>query len=429
MVVWCVVWCVVWAKNERISPCVDTMLNTMTVRDAAKDIASRTDVQKLVRSIVNGWQPEERGDKVGTLHGPCPKCGGVNRFYVTALHAACNQCHPQRMDAPGFVSWLTGCNMAEAVRQLDSGLLRAVVSLTPSQPAGQPSAWDEDKALFILGKSATALLAGTQGERGRQYLLSRGLRRATWEAFGLGYTDARRLTKDRDTQWPAIVWPVQHEYTDAVTAVRYRFIGQTPTNDRYDSLRHSSTVGRMFGTIALPEYALLPPDVPERWHLHPEASSCLVLCEGEFNAMSIWQACQGAGVDVLSFCSESQSRFPEWCVDLASRYGVVLTWLDNEKKAVEAAKQIPGALPVRSPGDRQTGQKFDANSMLLRGQLSALIHGMRATVLKKAAQREALLWQLFDAHQIQPLDEMTLELAHWFAKQLNVSWEATDTEE
>ena len=67
--------------------------------------------------------------------------------------------------------------------------------------------------------------------------------------------------------------------------------------------------------------------------------------------------------------------------------------------------------------------------MLLRGQLSALIHGMRATVLKKAAQREALLWQLFDAHQIQPLDELTLELAHWFAKQLNVSWEATDTEE
>ena len=41
--------------------------------------------------------------------------------------------------------------------------------------------------------------------------------------------------------------------------------------------------------------------------------------------MSIWQAANVAGVDVVSFGSEAQNTLPDWLLDYASGYSCVIT--------------------------------------------------------------------------------------------------------
>ena len=88
--------------------------------------------------------------------------------------------------------------------------------------------------------------------------------------------------------------------------------------------------------------------------------------------MSVYQCCNDAGIDVLSFGSESQRTLPAWAVDVASRYGAVVTWLDSPEKSIEVSRQLPGAVALRSLHS-ETGLKLDANARLADGALGGLI--------------------------------------------------------
>ena len=57
--------------------------------------------------------------------------------------------------------------------------------------------------------------------------------------------------------------------------------------------------------------------------------------------MSIWQAANVAGVDVVSFGSEAQNTLPDWLLDYASGYSCVITWLDTATKAQETKRSYP----------------------------------------------------------------------------------------
>lgn len=375
------------------------------VRDVARDIAQRTDCRELLRRLVPTWTPIERGN-ARTLHGACPKCGDrghmdsrrpVDRFYVSKDGCACNKCHTQRMDAVGLVAWLYDLPMREAVQQLDAGALRAVVM--PSQSKSVTSAASDSDLLqparqkYAQGlvSKAQQLLSSADGASGRQYLLSRGLQPETWQAFRLGYTPDRKLTSDRQRTAPAIVWPIYHERSQAITAVRFRYAGKTSTGDRYDSLQGSATVGRLFGAHMLPEFEGAEWDNVDRLHL--EAVRCLVFTEGEVNAMSVWQACHESGIDVLSFCSESQRSLPAWAIDVASRYGAVVVWVDDPAKAQEVGRQLPQAVALRSI--EEDGRKWDANALLVAGKLGGLV--LAARLSRMTERRESVLWQLWDA--------------------------------
>lgn len=396
------------------------------VRDVARDIAQRTDCRELLRRLVPNWTPIERGH-ARTLHGACPKCGDrghvdssrpVDRFYVTATGCACNRCHTQRMDAAGLVAWLYDLPMREAVQQLDAGALRAVV-LPASQSKSVP-ATDSDllqparqKHAAGLVRKGQALLSSPDGADGRQYLLSRGLQPETWQAFSLGYTPARILTSDRKQTAPAILWPIYHERSQAITAVRFRYSCATASGDRYDSLQGSATVGRLFGAQLLPEFDGAEWDGADR--LHAEAVRCLVFTEGELNACSVWQACHETGIDVLSFCSESQRSLPAWALDIASHYGAVLTWLDDTAKAQEVGRQLPQAVALRSL--TQDGHKWDANALLVAGKLGGLVQAARLSVMHE--RRESVLWQLWDSRAT--LDATQRRVAQRLAEELGKS--------
>lgn len=399
-------------------------------RDAAKDVAQRTDVRQLVRRLLPAWTPVERHN-AATLHGPCPKCAGVDRFYVTATGAACNQCHTQRMDAAGIVAWLHGVPMREAVQLLDTQALRSVTTVTANSSTvttvttvtndgstvttvTQPENWQR-QALRRLLRAEEALYRES-GAAGRQYLLSRGLQPDTWRAFSLGYDAARSLSKDRGQAHGAITWPVLHESTGVVVAVRYRYAGATVTGDRYDSLFGSKTVGRLFGIQCLPEFTRYAPDAGR---LNAEALRCLVITEGEFNSMSVWQACHATGIDVLSFGSEGQRTLPAWAVGVAQRYGAVVAWVDDAAKAQDVAKQLPQAVALRSPIE-EDGTKQDANACLVRGVLGGLIQTARLSCLRRPAQRESVLWDIWDARDA--LDAGQLHVAQRLAQELGRTW-------
>lgn len=403
----------------------------VTVGDRARDLRETLRIPDVLRQFAPVVY--------GSLHGngaelacPCPKCGGDDRFYVTSdrQSCACRQCHTQRMDVAGLTAWLLDVSMHEAVDVLAGrtpSVARRVVSVstpceteTPTQfhetgRETQTAEWRENAAQRVrqaherlLGDTATA-------DAARAYLLSRGLTQPTWEAFAVGY-DRQRVPVDGGEYAPAVCWPVTHEESDETVAVRYRFLEtqlvQLPNGKdkrlRFTSLSGSVTRGRLFGANLLP----LPSFATTR---------CLVICEGEFNAMSVWQAANVAGVDVLSFGSEAQRTLPAWVLDVASHYAAVVTWIDDADKYDELHRQLPKAKALRSVVT--DAGKQDANSLLITGMLGGLIQSARLQVTA-GERREAVLWQLWDAARAGELDAGQCAVGRRLAQELgrSASW-------
>ncbi len=61
------------------------------------------------------------------LAGPCPRCGGEDRFHVQAGWWFCRQCHPKRGDAIELVRFL---NLAHSFRDAVTVLRGGTVALT-----------------------------------------------------------------------------------------------------------------------------------------------------------------------------------------------------------------------------------------------------------------------------------------------------------
>lgn len=387
-------------------------LNTaqgQTVGDAARSLREEYRIADVLRTMTAVTLRKNGAE----LCGPCPKCGDggkgdrSDRFYVTqdGKACACRQCHTQRMDVVGLVAWLHKVPMHEALDMLAGRRTSArvrpptpsvttvtTVTADSSTQDATSQAW-RTEAAKLAQRACERLHADTDGARdARQYLLSRGLQPETWAAFGLGYEKAR--IPGTKGYAPAVSWPVVHEETGETYGVRYRFLqahaGADGKEYRYTSLYGSRTTGRLFGVPALPAGVLLPWDDSPR--LHGEAISCLVITEGEFNAMSCWQACHETNIDVLSFGSESQRTLPAWAAEIAARYGAVVVWVDDPQKALQVAQQLPQAKALRSV--QEDGQKLDANALLVAGSLGGLIQAARLSVMRE--RRESVLWQLWD---------------------------------
>lgn len=383
-----------------------------TVKDAALSLRETVSCEDVIARLA----PHVRLRKNGAgLAGPCPWCGGDDRFYIVPDRsgAACTHCHKQRMDSVGLAAWLQNVTMHEAVDILSGG---RQYSQLPAPPATQKTRrTDEDNAYNATWRSKVAgeaqrnhyrLQEETAGAASaRSYLReTRGLAPDTWQAFTVGYQEKTPVPGTQKTA-PAVSWPVCTQ-DGTVYGMKFRFTGETET--RYTMRRGS----RLSDTDALFGAQLLYADATRRYR-------CLVFCEGEINAMSIYQTCNVAGVDVLSFGSEAQTKLPDWAIDYASGYSCVITWLDSATKAQETKAQLAGlphVLPLQSP---VRGEKQDANACLLSGTLSALIQSARLRALP-VAQHESVLWQLWDVRHL--LDAMTVKLGEKLAEKLGVSW-------
>ena len=156
--------------------------------------ARQVDLLRLV-------EPDTALSRIANTHGgeyagPCPFCGGADRFHVVpeAGKWYCRQCTPRGGDAIDYVQ-----RREQVAFQAAVDLLAGNATWAPSmqmrarsnvQPIVLPNwtqpAWQQ--AAQALVQAAEAGLADdVAGGAARTYLVDRGLQPATWQAWRLGF--------------------------------------------------------------------------------------------------------------------------------------------------------------------------------------------------------------------------------------------------
>lgn len=354
------------------------------------DAAKRADIRDLAGRYVELRKCS--GSK--ELAGPCPKCGGDDRFHCTAEWFFCRAgtCHPKHGDAIEFVRWMEGLSFTDAVERLLGGAVVTLerVQATPKrcEVKKQDAGWKEHSERFV--KSAQQRLWAPDGKAGQEYLERRGLEPSTWQAFGLGFDPAVKYGED-GLKLPAIIMPWISRA--GLFAVRYRFL-ENDAGARLTSRTGSELSGKLYGGHVFPSGSFDP--LPEGYKPFERLRTLLII-EGEINAMSCWQVAHETRLDVLSIGSEA-TRITPGVVEFAKRYGTVMVWLDRPEMAQRVMAALPGAHGVKSLARKDDPtKKIDANDRLRDGTLGGYLATVRANFAKDASELEALLWNLYDA--------------------------------
>lgn len=296
--------------------------------------------------------------KSGTYHvGPCPFCGGNDRFTVKHTPSGdkwfCRQCGDGKYHSVAdFVMHLNNCDYKTAVKMLGGEITPRAAKRTtqPKKHVVIPGDDWQSKSWDMVDKASDRLLSD-DGLLGQKYLLSRGIQRGTWYAWHLGFTHAYDPTAKRNRPAITIPWFDMDEISEGITAVKIRFIDNSLDGLRYISLSGSKPF--LFGL----------------WDAM-ESDTTLLLVEGEFNALSIWQ-CRPKKTSVLSFGSEGNGR-ADLLKTISSKYSRVVLWLDEPDKAREYQSLI-----MRQCEKFQSliinNNKMDANYLLRNGELSGLL--------------------------------------------------------
>jgi DNA primase len=302
----------------------------------------------------------------GEYAGPCPFCGGSDRLHVQPHRAEggrwfCRQCAPGWGDAIDYVRRRERASLPEAL-----SLLTGWAALAPlpvrvpapgrtNRPAAGSAEWQCEAEREV--KRAIALLhSDPGGENGRAYLQSRGLLPATWKAWQLGYLPVWH--PKLKVRLPAVCLPWQ--INGVTQAVQYRFIPpKLGNNMSYGDM----SKGERFSQRKGGQRVLFGLDLVR-------GERTLVLCEGEFNALSLWQVLQPVGCDVLSWGSQGnilRSHAVAEAARLASAYRQVLVWADEPGLAEEVLR----LLDAESHGVAICSQAgLDANNRLQSGDLA-----------------------------------------------------------
>jgi len=286
--------------------------------------------------------------------GPCPRCGGVDRFHCQADQYFCRQCQPPeagkgRHDVFSFAEFV---GLAHGFREAYA----VVCGWANSVPvASQPAQAQPDQARPAPAHWQTRLdqevrrceqrLYGLQGQLGRTYLTDRQLAPETIHAAHLGM--ALRMDAEGHKGWAiALPWV----YAGVTTAIQYRFL--TPRTQRYTRFSYAQYRGETV-LYTLPKKA---------------TATAVILVEGEFNALSLWQA---TPFDAVSFGSENLTlKTLSALRQVEQAYPQVYVWAD--KPAV--AQTVADALPRRAVLI-QSDQ--DANEWLQQGQLGEFVARQR----------------------------------------------------
>jgi len=218
----------------------------------------------------------------GEYAGPCPFCGGNDRFRVQPASNIwlCRHCTDGRWrDLVDFIALRDNVDLAEAARIISGGSLPATFPV--SREAGKLKYYpydppDDDwqnnarEAIVICEGN----LYSDQGERALEYLHKRGLTDDTIKAFRLGYSPGAEIAGlwiSQGITIPAII-------NGVVWYVKIR------TNGAADKPKYLLVKGSKPAAIFNGDSLVKKP-------------FCLIV-EGEFNAMIAWQQTQ----DINDIC-------------------------------------------------------------------------------------------------------------------------------
>lgn len=340
-----------------------------------------TDAIKQAINLIElaGNYTELRRESTQEYSGPCPWCGGNDRFHVRADGWFCRTCKPIDPvhgwhDVFDFVMLADNCDFRQAYEKL-SGTIPTPAPEHRVKPVHRSVStagyFNEAKERAALLSSHDGLLTGANADARAvmAYLVGRGLQPATVAAFKLGYgwvypprAYDRETKKESYPKQLAVALP-WFDRDGKLLAVKYRFLqGHTYTDAEGRERTENKTsrgpqAGSMFGWQA--------------WR-GPEQSATLFIVEGELNVLSIWQETHGA-VDVLSAGSEGTTQhLPADVVELTKQYQRRIVWADKGEIADTAAAAI-GADSVPSFKTEQHPKGLDANDLLRSGKLGGLL--------------------------------------------------------
>jgi hypothetical protein len=292
----------------------------------------------------------------GEYAGPCPFCGGTDRFHVVPAAGKwyCRRCTPRGGDAIDYVQRREQVAFQVAVEFLVGSTAWAPRVQMRTRPNARPitvPAWTRpawQQAAQALVKEAEACLADdVAGVAARAYLTGRELVPETWQAWRLGFHLAWHPV--RRAALPAITLP-WFGADGTLQAVQYRFFG--PGIARHDRFGQRAGGQRsLFGLHRL------------------SGRATLIVTEGELNAISCWQVA-GTWADVLSIGSQENARQVGVLESLTHRalpYRYIIIWLDERERALMLADRIA---PFNGTAV-WSAHGLDANDLLQRGLLPA----------------------------------------------------------
>jgi DNA primase len=296
--------------------------------------------------------------------GPCPFCGGRDRFQIKRTPDGylwiCRKCGNGKYQDPiSYMAQREKLDLRKDFKEIikrmgyDLGLISPLPRpAVPARPLVEfpPDEWQRE-ALAEVNRASDELLYSPEGTPARQYLVRRGFSPGTCGAWLLG----SGLVYGR----PAILIPHIEitSKTEKILGIKYRFIDQMAAGDKNN--RYRSRIGSQFYLYGLSWIS--------------ETHDTLLIVEGEFNALSLWQIAM-IGTSVISFGSESiKSEQITLARALAARFLRVIVWMDNPAKCrnVTTALLHPNIEQLKSP--EIDSLKFDANALLQRNLLSAFL--------------------------------------------------------
>lgn len=396
------------------SATIDGLINAL--KQARESIKGSADLRDLA-----GCYTDLRGTK--EQEGPCPKCGGDNRFHCKADFWFCRQCYKidngLPHDAVAFVMWHDNVTEAQAIANLTDGVLVApagqATRIAPASKPAQTEAWRtaewQRENVQLIQQAHGRLLdnADHEADTGRAYLQNRGLDPFTRKAFKLGF--AMQWHSQLKRYEPAIVMP-WYTINGILRGVRFRYLKQYQIGMKDDgrplmSNKQTSVEGTGQFAGALFGSQSLGGCIPEL--------STLIIVEGEFNDMSIWQIAHASHCNVLSLGSESAHITPAMAA-YAGKYARVLLWMDKG----ERAQAMRAALPNLTDDDLiQSLNGRDANDLLQVGELGGFLAFRRFLSARSRPEQERVLFDLQDGQA--GADESTDEIIAYIAKTLGNS--------
>lgn len=348
-----------------------------------------------VADLASGYS-ELRKHSTNELCGPCPLCGGHDRFVAHPDWFLCRQCHAKKGDAIELVQWVDSCGFREAVSRLTGDVLPTGQTIVrrakPTKKGGGDYDYRSEKWQLKNRKNVLSMVDDLQiaesAEIGRNYLYGRGISHNTWSTYELGFNASVTLPKHPDKlKVPAISIPWRASGT--LRGIRYRFLKHhtyTDENGKPRNIKQSAEFGSRFGGVlyggaGFDNGVIVSPELL--------ALSTLLILEGEINAASCQQVQNNSRLDVVSIGSETAGLTAPMIAH-ASKYRTVIVWADREDVANGLREEITHAHAIKSPNG------LDANDLLQAEMLDGFLSMVRLDACADDDQREALMWDLWD---------------------------------
>ena len=103
-----------------------------------------------LRQVAERYTTLRRASGEKELCGPCPQCGGDDRFHVKADLFMCRHCHPKWGDAIEYECWWSGLDFKEACAKLSGS---PVIAVKSSVSTRSKSAIPADSILYAPAQS------------------------------------------------------------------------------------------------------------------------------------------------------------------------------------------------------------------------------------------------------------------------------------